>query len=114
MTRHKRLTQARAMYPAELTWQLLGHLVVAKSDMSTFGLTSLPKPVKTDHSGRPTVQRTAPLRGPDAAPAPRQVGSLRHVTKSVDLVPGHRVAGQRIREILDLYFTERPALVTRC
>ena len=54
---------------------------------------------KLDHAGRPTVQFSVPLRGrPDPTPK-HQVGSLRDITKSIDLVPGHHVSGGRLRDL---------------
>ena len=60
------------------------------------------------------VTRTTMLRGSPLAPEPHRIGSLRNLAKSIDLVPGHRVAGGRIRDLFDLYFSQRPELIERC
>ena len=39
------------------------------------------------------------------------MGSLRHVSKSLDLLPGHCISGGRIRELLKLYFTDKLHLI---
>ena len=44
----------------------------------------------------------------------QQVGSLRDVSKSVAMLPGHLVAGGRIREHLLLYFADKPLLPDQC
>lgn len=117
------LTLATAHYPAELTWQLLARLIAASANGSTYGLTTVPRPIvstdscrpaRLDHAGRPVVQFTTPLKGPRPAPVGHQIGSLRNVTKSIDAVPGHTVVGQLIRQILELYFIEHPTLADKC
>ena len=62
----------------------------------------------------PKVQMSTPLRGQSAPPDDHQIGSLGNLSTSVLVVPGHRVAGGRIRDVLSLFFTERQGLIDRC
>ena len=39
-----------------------------------------------------------------------QIGSLRDIATSVEMVPGHRVVGGRVRELLEGYLDETPGL----
>ena len=82
--------------PGEMfTFQLLAHLVIASHDRSHVGLARVPRPIAgpppQDHSGRPPVQFTTPLRGAPPAAPEHTVGSLRNLTKSLDMIPGHAV-----------------------
>ena len=57
---------------------------------------------------------STPLKGNRAKEETHQIGSLRDMTRSLDKVPGHCVSGGRIRQILALYFDEKPDLIESC
>ena len=57
---------------------------------------------------------STPLRGTKPPPAPHQVGSLRNMSKSMAMLPGHSVAGGRLRQLFLLYFADKPALADKC
>ena len=60
------------------------------------------------------MQFAVPLKGRPKLPSDHQIGSLRDVAKSVDMVPGHHVAGERLRELFLLYFKDKPKLAGTC
>ena len=110
------LTGATAYYPAELTWQLIARLT-AESCKWILKQPNASKPLPlpdvlppVDHSGRPKVQQPNPLNHQSRTEQIHQIGSLRDVAVSVEMVPGHRVVGGRVRELLETYLAETPSL----
>ena len=63
-----------------------------------------------DHSGRPKVQRCHPLTTQTEARKEHPIGSLRNIATSVEALPGHRVVGGRVREVLEQYIVDTPGL----
>ena len=63
----------------------------ADSPGSSTLLPSLAAPPRRDHADRPITQQAVPLRGRKTVTT-TQIGSLRDVSKSLALVPGHCVA----------------------
>ena len=57
---------------------------------------------------------TRPLRGQQTPDTPHQIGSLRNVQQSMSAVPGHCVAGGRIRDLLSLFLEEHTGSIDAC
>ena len=111
------LTGATAYYPAELTWQLVGRLTAEACKWFLKHQASATEPAAQpaergpmDHSGRPKVQQCNPLAGQTEVPVQHQLGSLRNIATSVEAIPGHRVVGGRVRDVLTAYLAESPGL----
>ena len=63
---------------------------------------SLFPPPAVDHSGRPVVRMTDPMRGQVEGTTEHQIGGLRDLHRSIQRLPGHQVAGVRIREAISI------------
>ena len=110
------LTGETAYYPAELAWQLLGRLTAEsckwylKQSNASKPLPPTAAEAPVDHSGRPKVRQCNPLSAQSKVEQSHQIGSLRDIATSVEMVPGHRVVGGRVRELLETYLSETPGL----
>ena len=117
------LTTATAKYPAEFTWHILARVVLAAHERATppppvavvtKPLTKSPQLVESDHAGRPMVTFRNPLKGQKPATEVQQVGSLRNMARSLQLVPGHAVAGFNVQLVLLKFLESHPSLGPKC